>query len=79
MKKPVTRRGSCQPFVDGQVWQLDGSRIHIAMVGKTLVHYKHFQGELKRAPISIANKRSLDEYLLAEKAVLGQPVKPAAR
>jgi len=42
------------------------------MVGKTLVHYKHFQGELKRAPVSIANKQALDEYLIAERAVLAR-------
>lgn len=78
MKRTVNRRGGCQPFVDGQVWQLEGSRIQIAMVGKTLVHYKHFQGELKRAPVSIANKRSLEEYLLSEKAVLAKTAKAAA-
>jgi len=72
MKKSVKRRKSCQPFEDGQVWQLAESRIQIAMVGKTLVHYKHFQGELKRAPVSIANKQALDEYLIAERAVLAR-------
>ncbi len=70
MKNASTRRNTCQPFADGQVWQLTGSKIQIAMVGKTLVHYKHFQGELKRAPVSIANKQSLDKYLVAQKAVL---------
>jgi hypothetical protein len=70
MKKTAARRKTCPPFADGQVWQLEGSRIQIAMVGKTLVHYKHFQGELKRAPVSIANKRSLEQFLIAEKAVL---------
>ena len=72
MKKTVNRRSSRPEFVDGQVWQLEGSRIQIAMVGKTLVHYKHFQGELKRAPVTIANKRSLEEFLVTEKAVLAR-------
>ena len=72
MKKTVNRRSSRPEFVDGKVWQLEGSRIQIAMVGKTLVHYKHFQGELKRAPVTIANKRSLEEFLVTEKAVLAR-------
>jgi len=72
MKNVSNRRNSCQPFEDGQVWQLAGSKIQIAMVGKTLVHYKHFQGELKRAPVSLANKQSLDAYLISQKAVLAR-------
>ena len=40
------------------------------MVGARLVHYKHFQRDLKRAPLSLANKQSLDDYLIREKAVL---------
>ncbi|MBI5773458.1 MAG: hypothetical protein HZA89_06915 [Verrucomicrobia bacterium] len=51
---------------------MDGSKIHISKVGKTLVHYKHFRGELKRAAVSLANKQSLDEYLITKKAVLAR-------
>jgi hypothetical protein len=36
-------------FCAGQVWQMEGSCIKISLVGKRLVHYKHFLGELKRA------------------------------
>lgn len=42
------------------------------MVGKRLVHYKHFQGALQRAPISLTTKQSLDEYLREQKAVLSE-------
>jgi hypothetical protein len=61
---------SHQPFASGQIFALDGSRIEIGMVGKRLVHYKHFQGTLQRAPISLATKESLDEFLLERNAVL---------
>ena len=72
MKLSKKSRASIEPFRTGQVWKLVGSQLHISLVGKRLVHYKHFQGETKRAPVSLATKLGLESYLLKEKAVLIQ-------
>ena len=61
-----------RPFESGQVWELEGSNVQIGLVGKTLVHYKHFKGETKRAPISISGKDVLAKYLQENKATLTQ-------
>jgi len=61
-----------EPFQSGQIWELADSNLHIGTVGKTLVHYKHFKGGLKRAPISLAAKTTLQKYLKQNKAVLLQ-------
>jgi hypothetical protein len=57
-------------FCAGQVWQMEGSCIKISLVGKRLVHYKHFLGELKRAPVSLTAKATLLKHLQVKKAVL---------
>ena len=52
------------------------------MIGKTLVHYKHFKGDTKRAPISLSGKTVLEKYLKENKAVLvasAPAAAPAAR
>lgn len=59
-----------QPFQSGQVWRLEDSNLQIGLVGKTLVHYKHYKGNTKRAPISLAGKKVLEEYLQRNKAIL---------
>jgi len=59
-----------QPFESGQIWQLEDSNLQIGLVGKTLVHYKHYKGNTKRAPISLAGKTVLEKYLREKKAVL---------
>ena len=59
-----------QPFESGQVWQLEDSNLQIGLVGKTLVHYKHYKGNTKRAPISLAGKKVLEKYLKEKKAIL---------
>ena len=62
----------------GQKWELSESNIQIGMVGKRLVHYKHFKGGLKRAPVSIASISVLENYLQTNKAVLTEaPPAPA--
>ena len=71
-KKPRTTRPTLQPFLTGQVWELKDSNLQIALVGKTLVHYKHYKGKTKRAPISLAGKKVLETYLQKNKAVLVQ-------
>ena len=44
--------------------------MRIGLVGKTLVHYKHFKGEVKRSPISLSGKAVLEKFLKANKAIL---------
>ena len=64
------RRAPLPPLETGQVWELEGSNVHIGLIGKTLVHYKHFKGDTKRAPISLSGKTVLEKYLKEKKAVL---------
>ena len=59
-----------EPFQSGQIWRLEDSNLQIGLVGKTLVHYKHYKGNTKRAPISLAGKTVLEKYLREKKAVL---------
>jgi len=61
-----------QPFQSGQVWQMEDSNLQIGLVGKTLVHYKLFKGQLKRSPVSISNKDALERYLQEHQAVLAK-------
>jgi len=56
----------------GQVWQIADASLQIDLVGKRLVHYKHYKGKLKRAPISISGKEVLEKYLNDRQAVLVQ-------
>ena len=51
---------------------MTGSQVHIRQVGKTLVHYKQYQGKTARAPVSLTNKASLERYLIEQKAALVQ-------
>lgn len=60
------------PVETGQVWKMEDSRLEISLVGKTLVHYKHFKGLTKRAPISLSAKDALEKYLKTNKAMLVQ-------
>jgi len=71
--KKKAKESESQPFQGGQVWKMEDSNLEIGLVGKTLVHYKHYRGELKRTPVSLANKRELEKYLHANKAVLVRP------
>jgi hypothetical protein len=56
----------------GQVWRMEDARLLIELVGKHLVHYKLIKGEAKRTPLSLSNKKSVEKYLKANKAVLVQ-------
>ena len=49
---------------------MNESRVHIGMVGKTLVHYKLLKGDVKRAPNSLTSKVALQSFLKKNKAVL---------
>lgn len=49
------------------------NRVHIGVVGKTLVHYKLLKGDVKRAPNSLTSQIALHHYLKKNKAVLSVP------
>ena len=51
---------------------MEGSRLHVELVGKHLVHYKLIKDEAKRTPLSLSNKKSVEKYLKDNKAVLVQ-------
>ena len=66
-----TEKTSAQTlFQNGQIWKMVDSSLQIDLVGKTLVHYKHYKGETKRAPVSLASKEVLAKFLKQNKAVL---------
>ena len=52
---------------------MEDSNVRIGLIGKTLVHYKHFKGTTLRAPVSLTAKRALEKFLIEKKAVLVQP------
>lgn len=58
------------PLENGQVWQLEDSELQIDLVGKRLVHYKRFRGEVKRVPVSLTGKDELERLLRENNAVL---------
>jgi hypothetical protein len=71
MKNITTQSQSSDPLLtQGQIWALTDSNLQIGMVGKTLVHYKHFKGQAKRANNSLTSIRVLKKYLEDNKAVL---------
>ena len=65
-------RAVLQPFESGQIWRMEGSDLEIGLIGKTLVHYKHYKGEMKRSPVSLLNKDVLERFLQDNQAVLVQ-------
>jgi len=72
-KKKIRKKPSClQPFEDGQIWQMGDASLQIGHVGKTLVHYKHYKGQMKRSPVSLLNKNALERFLQDNQAVLVQ-------
>lgn len=52
---------------------MENSNLHIGLIGKTLVHYKHYKGGFQRAPLSLAGKVVLEKYLMENEAVLVNP------
>jgi len=55
---------------NGQIWQIEDTNLRIELVGKRLVHYRHYKGQLKRVPISLSGIDKLEKYLNENKAVL---------
>ena len=58
------------PFQPGQVWELDGSKVEIGLVGKLLVHYRHYRNKTHGVPTSLASKTQLGAFLRKQKAIL---------
>ena len=48
------------------------SNLEIGLVGKTLVHYKHYKSQMKRSPVSLLNKDVLERYLQDNQATLAR-------
>ena len=68
-KKPPTL-----PSIEiGQVWQLEDSKIHITLLGRTLVHFKRGMPGAKRVTTSLINRTALEQFLIKNTAVLVQP------
>ncbi len=70
--KSRTSRTTAIEFQTGQVWVMAASNLRIGLIGKTLVHYKHYKGDAPRGSVSLANKATLQQYLIRNKAVLVQ-------
>ena len=81
MKSKTRKNRVLQPFESGQIWQMEDSHLEIGLIGKTLVHYKHYKGQVKRSPVSLLNKVALAKFLLENQAVLvrQQPATSASR
>ena len=61
-----------KPFQAGQVWELADSSVQIGLVGKTLVHYKHYRINQPRVPTSLISKVKLEKFLTDNQATLVQ-------
>ena len=73
MKNTVRKNKTIlQPIQTGQVWQMEDSQLEIGLIGKTLVHFKHYKGQVKRSPVSLLNKDALERFLQDKGAVLAE-------
>jgi hypothetical protein len=70
--KTRKRRTPFQALQNGQIWEMDGSSLRIGLVGKTLVHYKHYKGGAKRPPTLLSGKSVLERLLEEQHAILVQ-------
>ena len=59
-----------RPLQAGQVWKMEALHVRIREVGKLLVHYRHYKGQVPRGPVSLKTKQEMDKYLTDKKAVL---------
>jgi hypothetical protein len=67
---PKRTTSQSREFQTGQVWRMGEDRLQIQLVGKLLVHYRHFRGVAKRPPSTFSAKGDLDKFLSANKAIL---------
>jgi hypothetical protein len=61
-----------KPFQSGQVWKLPDSSVQIRLVGKLLVHYKHYKTKQPRVQTSLTSKVNLEKFLRENRAILVQ-------
>lgn len=66
------RHITLKPFQSGQVWELEGSTVQIGLVGKLLVHYRHYRTKQPRVPTTLTSKVKLEKYLRENRATLVQ-------
>jgi hypothetical protein len=79
MKKKLRKNtAALPPFENGQVWQMADSSLRIGLVGKTLVHYKHYKPAAKRPPVLLSGKWVLEEFLQKNEAILLQDASTAS-
>lgn len=52
------------------MWGVGDSSLRIGLVGKTLVHYKHYNAAARRPPVQLAGKGRLEQFLRRNEAVL---------
>jgi hypothetical protein len=57
-------------FQHGQVWRMGQDRLQIGVVGRWLVHYRHYKGMSKRPPAQFTEKGELWKLLADRKAIL---------
>ena len=63
-------RAIIPPFQSGQVWQMGDVNLEIGLVGKRLVHYKHYKAKAKRPPTQLSGKAALEKFLQQQRAIL---------
>ena len=51
---------------------MENSDLRVELVGTHLVHYKLIKRDAKRTPMSLSNKKAVEKYLKANKAVLAK-------
>ena len=82
MKSKTRKSGAdLPPFERGQIWQMGDANLEIGLVGKRLVHYKHYKAQAKRPPTQLSGKSVLERFLQKQGAILlsaAAPLAPAA-
>ena len=59
-----------QPLETGQLWLVADMHFRVGLIGKLLVHYKLAKPNAVRIPNSVSGKKTVEEYLKKNKAVL---------
>jgi len=67
---PKRSANQSREFETGQIWRMGEDRLQIQLVGKLLVHYRHYRGIAKRPPSTFSAKGDLQKFLAEKKAIL---------
>jgi hypothetical protein len=72
MKNKIQKSGATSAELQtGQVWRLNDSFLRIDVVGKRLVHYKLYKGQVPNpAPLLLSGRGAVEELLRKHRAVL---------